>query len=1031
MPSSQTDFRPIIGSFYATLMHILERKQTGAGNKCKTKPLKTNLKSEFISWSACFTLLLVYSLCTTILLLANDIESNPGPRSNQCLCGNEGFTAYRQEQYDRFQEMLHHIINLHHKMDFLWQNATQLHVKLTQKIENQDLKYESLEIKQRQNNIKFIGLIEDEVDGIPSTDKVTKLLNKYSRDPCWKASDIAFAYRQGEWSLKNEKSPRPLIVSFRLAEDKSFILRDRELRRRLRDKEGIKLASDLTEKQQQEIDFYRNKGYIAYFKQGKLFVEDEFGCDPRQYNYEPNQNQVPNSEEEKMSNLEQSSHNLHNFAKTSIRNMKEQNQATSQLRDNGKPNDFLSGNLHDLSQKRSGINVSAYGPEPFKFGQKTNIHFGSNLHRDSAQQQDWTGNRQYPNVEATDYDFNDHTQHRSHHMENENKTKFPYNPPSSSQQVQYQYPNPQSYNPWSHTRDFCYDKGYPNILETNRFQESSDQNSFNVSHLTIYPFQNELVDASPISNVPSNYSEDNESTYSSVSKSPPKPTILNHKLNEIISNESRDTDKDTKKVNSSDNRNVNQRVNQTSNQPNQTNKHFLDTATKSTTVQNFSTETIKPTGHNSNIENQINYPTTNAQKPKLQITEIRHLDIAPLRQFEQNEKEKKSIASKTEENHEEFQDCNDQVFANLEADQENESMTDKFIADLDETAITGAASSNIRIEKTKMDKNKNTDSISPGPPDGSSSPIATNLIHDKNLEKTPLTNVSEENNADKQKSNVDKNDASKPTANTSVTNINNQKSDNINPMESTENTENSLPVADGGLSSAALLVNQPSSSISMPDSGVTDIENQQTGNIKESTESKENLLPVAAGGVGARPKTSPAALSVEQSSLNSDTSIVENRQAGNINLKESTESKNNLLPVAADDVGARPKTSSVALPVVQSSNSNKPSSEEASSRQYTHQKSSTQQSDVEQLIVQPKSADKNKIQINSKGPGNRRNSLPNETTQNLALKRQATAKHTNVNNKQKPKSEVKATHNPSFMQPTLTQVLRPRKNSVK
>ena len=118
----------------------------------------------------------------------------------------------------------------------------------------------------KQGNVRFFGIQEDMIDGLPALDKIIEMLNTYSSDPNWLKSDIAFAYREGRETKKQEE-PRPLVVGFRLAEDKIFLLRDKKLRQNLK-KLNVKISYDPTQKQLAELNFYREKGLNVYHKQG-------------------------------------------------------------------------------------------------------------------------------------------------------------------------------------------------------------------------------------------------------------------------------------------------------------------------------------------------------------------------------------------------------------------------------------------------------------------------------------------------------------------------------------------------------------------------------------------------------------------------------------------------------------------------------------------------------------------------------------------------------------------------------------------
>ena len=236
-------------------MDLLWKKTLDTNRKRHGNPKKANLKSEIGAWASCLSATLIYVLCTSILLQSNDVETNPGPGPT-----DHGCIAER-----------------------ILKSLTSAFEALSLKVRNQEQIIERLENMKHQMNIKVIGLLEDHIDGQSSLDKVIKLLNKYSSDPNWRADDIAHAYRQGDLKKIHDTNPRPLIVCFRLAEDKSYILQDARLRRALKEQESIKLAADLSPKQQSQLNYYRDRGLRAYFKNNKLCIEDNNGHDPRHF----------------------------------------------------------------------------------------------------------------------------------------------------------------------------------------------------------------------------------------------------------------------------------------------------------------------------------------------------------------------------------------------------------------------------------------------------------------------------------------------------------------------------------------------------------------------------------------------------------------------------------------------------------------------------------------------------------------------------------------------------------------------------
>ena len=290
MPSSSIDFRPRIGLFYTTLKEIIARKQKRYFEKNYGKSPKSRFKSEVKVWASCMSAMLAYVLCTTILLQANDVETNPGPTGG---ITEDILFEIAQNQQSGFSHVLQQFQSLQNKLDRIftyWQN---IHENLNRKLEEQESCIERLEQRNHQNNIRVIGFKEHDYD----LDKIVSLLNKYSRDPQWRATDIAYAYRLGDRKPKHDAHPRPLIVSLKLAEDKTFILTDKKLRQSLWENENIKLAADLSQRQQDELNFYRDQGYKAYFKNGQVCVEDKKGFDPRNYHFRSRESSQMNMNE--------------------------------------------------------------------------------------------------------------------------------------------------------------------------------------------------------------------------------------------------------------------------------------------------------------------------------------------------------------------------------------------------------------------------------------------------------------------------------------------------------------------------------------------------------------------------------------------------------------------------------------------------------------------------------------------------------------------------------------------------------------
>ena len=450
------------------------------GKPAKTKPIK-----ELFSWTACSIALLVYVLSTTILLQSNDIETNPGP---ECNCNNEGFNR-----------ILFYVLGIHNKLDAYWKNHQDIQNKVEEKMNKHESLLEQFELRNRQNNIRFIGVTEEDIDCIPSLDKVVKMLNSYSKDPQWKFSDISYAYRVGEWNQRNSKYPRPLVVSFRSAEDKAFILRDRKLRRDLKDKEGIKLAADLTPKQQEDLNHYRDLGFTAYYKQGHLHVEDEQGNDPRYQG--PNLNNQTgygfnNITENHLSRNELSSENNYKY-----------NSQNNTADDIANTNPYLGrdNDPHYLTQQNAKFNDS----------------HSYNQNKTSSQRHSYEGyatniKRPMRNIDEKEHDYNftySNGQENRLISERIKTNNEPFFGQGFRNGQAHQYLNPMThqgpYQPNYHQNQPPLPPYYS--LEPHSKPRHDHYEAMEMGHLrsplTIYPKPNELVDASLVSSVPSNYTE--------------------------------------------------------------------------------------------------------------------------------------------------------------------------------------------------------------------------------------------------------------------------------------------------------------------------------------------------------------------------------------------------------------------------------------------------------------------------------------------------------------------------------------------
>ena len=130
---------------------------------------------------------------------------------------------------------------------------------------------EKSERRTRERNFKIFGIYEAG-DGERTTDaeELVKTLNCFSVQHMWKLSDIESTHRIGQ----TRGLYRPLIVQFQSVDHKLSILRDQDLRESLL-RNGIKVSTDLTPRQRDEIHDHKQAGRVAYFRSGRLHVEDK------------------------------------------------------------------------------------------------------------------------------------------------------------------------------------------------------------------------------------------------------------------------------------------------------------------------------------------------------------------------------------------------------------------------------------------------------------------------------------------------------------------------------------------------------------------------------------------------------------------------------------------------------------------------------------------------------------------------------------------------------------------------------------
>ena len=126
---------------------------------------------------------------------------------------------------------------------------------------------EKSESRTRERNLKIFGIYQAG-DGERTTDaeELVKTLNCFSVQRMWKLSDIESMHRIG----RTRGRYLPLTVQFQSVDHKLSIHRDQDLRRN-----GIKVSTDLTPRQRDEIHNHKQAGRVAYYRSGRLHVQDK------------------------------------------------------------------------------------------------------------------------------------------------------------------------------------------------------------------------------------------------------------------------------------------------------------------------------------------------------------------------------------------------------------------------------------------------------------------------------------------------------------------------------------------------------------------------------------------------------------------------------------------------------------------------------------------------------------------------------------------------------------------------------------
>ena len=151
-------------------------------------------------------------------------------------------------------------------------NIAEDQCRTAEKLQKLESEIERLESFSRRNNLRFFNISQptNETDD-DCTRTLVRTLNQFYPLKRWDEDDIERAHRTGS-TVSNSRRPRPIIARFFSWRDKMLVLRDREARRRMGDRD-MRVADDLTNNQHTRLQKEREDGRYAYYKNGRLHTE--------------------------------------------------------------------------------------------------------------------------------------------------------------------------------------------------------------------------------------------------------------------------------------------------------------------------------------------------------------------------------------------------------------------------------------------------------------------------------------------------------------------------------------------------------------------------------------------------------------------------------------------------------------------------------------------------------------------------------------------------------------------------------------
>ena len=131
---------------------------------------------------------------------------------------------------------------------------------------------DKLEAFSRRNNVRFFNVCETTNEDYNScAGKVVRLLNEFYPFKTWMEEDVERAHRVGP---KGNNQPRLLLARMHHWSDKLSLLSERTCRQNMANQVGVRVAADLTDRQQEELRKHSEQGRTAYYRSGRLHVRE-------------------------------------------------------------------------------------------------------------------------------------------------------------------------------------------------------------------------------------------------------------------------------------------------------------------------------------------------------------------------------------------------------------------------------------------------------------------------------------------------------------------------------------------------------------------------------------------------------------------------------------------------------------------------------------------------------------------------------------------------------------------------------------